>query len=213
MIDSRDIAELHPTLQLGCKELIKRMTSAGYANLAISSSYRCHDYQNYLYDQGWTRSGSIVTNARGGESMHNFRLAFDIFKNIKGQEYNEQKFFKTAGDIWVAMGGVWGGNWTAFVDYPHFEYSGGLSLKDLQSGKTLPQNARMRWQPPQAQEVEEEMKRYNTLAEIPAWAQPTIQKLINKKIIQGNDASGNALDLTLDMIRIFVAHDRAGIYD
>ena len=51
--------------------------------------------------------------------------------------------------------------------------------------------------------------RYNTLAEVPDWAKATISKLIDKKLLTGD---GNKLDLSLDMIRIFVINDRAGLY-
>ncbi|GAA3318342.1 hypothetical protein GCM10020331_020730 [Ectobacillus funiculus] len=34
--------------------------------------------KNSLYAQGRTTSGSIVTNARGGQSNHNFGVAVDL---------------------------------------------------------------------------------------------------------------------------------------
>ena len=52
--------------------------------------------------------------------------------------------------------------------------------------------------------------RYNTLEEVPAWAKETIQKLIEKEFLRG-DLTG--LNLSEDMIRMFVINDRAGIYD
>ena len=58
---------------------------------------------------------------------------------------------------------------------------------------------------------EEEEIMYNTLAEVPDYAKPTIQKLINKGYLKGN--ADGSLGLTNSMIRIFVIHDRAGLYD
>lgn len=58
----------------------------------------------------------------------------------------------------------------------------------------------------------EEVMRYDTLDEIPSWAQPTIEKLIAKGLLGGN-GSADKLDLSLDMIRIFVINDRAGLYE
>jgi N-acetylmuramoyl-L-alanine amidase len=52
---------------------------------------------------------------------------------------------------------------------------------------------------------------YNTLDEVPAYAKPTILKLISKGYLNG-DGKGNYA-LTLDMIRVFVIHDRIGLYD
>jgi len=60
--------------------------------------------------------------------------------------------------------------------------------------------------------------RYNTYEEMPSWAKPTIRKLIEKGYLQGNGTVKDAygfpadLNLSLDMIRIFVINDRAGIY-
>ena len=51
---------------------------------------------------------------------------------------------------------------------------------------------------------------YNTLDEVPDYARPTIQKLVERGWLKGN---GSGLDLTRDMIRVFVIHDRAGLYD
>ena len=46
---------------------------------------------------------------------------------------------------------------------------------------------------------------------MPAWAQPTVQKLLDKGILVGDDKG--RLGLTMDMLRIFAANDRAGLYD
>lgn len=46
---------------------------------------------------------------------------------------------------------------------------------------------------------------------MPDWARPTIQKLVDKKILVG-DEKGD-LGLTDEMIKIFVINDRAGLYD
>ena len=53
-------------------------------------------------------------------------------------------------------------------------------------------------------------KVYNKVSEVPSYARPTIQKLIDKKYLEG-DTKGN-LNLDDDMIRIFVILDRAGMF-
>jgi hypothetical protein len=53
------------------------------------------------------------------------------------------------------------------------------------------------------------MERFNTIDSLPDWAKPTIQKMIDKGLLNGN---GESLDLSLDMLRIFVVNDRAGLY-
>ena len=45
---------------------------------------------------------------------------------------------------------------------------------------------------------------------MPKWARPTIQKLVDKGILQGDE---NGLGLTDDLLRVLVINDRAGLYD
>ena len=55
-------------------------------------------------------------------------------------------------------------------------------------------------------------KRYQTIEEIKknaAWAEPTIRKLIEHGALNG---TGTGLDLSFDMLRLFVIHDRMGVY-
>lgn len=54
-------------------------------------------------------------------------------------------------------------------------------------------------------------KTYKTLEDIPAWGKPTVEKLVNKKAIQG-DENGD-LNISNDLLRMLVIHDRLGIYD
>ena len=57
-------------------------------------------------------------------------------------------------------------------------------------------------------EVEE--VRYNTVSECPSWARETIQKLVDKKYLDG---TGKGLDLSADMVRLLVILDRAGAFN
>lgn len=66
--------------------------------------------------------------------------------------------------------------------------------------------------------IKEEITRYNTVSEIPEWAKQTVEKMIEKKLLTGGgkkDEDGRPadLDLSKDMLRVFVIHDRAGLYD
>ena len=47
-------------------------------------------------------------------------------------------------------------------------------------------------------------KRYNKISELPQWAKPTIQKLVN----EGKIADGNKLDMSEDMLRVLVIINR-----
>lgn len=60
------------------------------------------------------------------------------------------------------------------------------------------------------EEEEEEMVRFQNIEDIPNYAKDTIQKLIDKGIIKGDDTG---LNLSEDMVRILIFNDRAGLYD
>jgi hypothetical protein len=100
--------------------------------ITITAEYRSNQEQQTLYDQGRTRPGSIVTNAQAGRSMHNYRVAFD-FAFIKDGEssWSEEHDWAMIGGIGKVLGLQWGGDWTSFVDRPHFEDTKGYSIDDF----------------------------------------------------------------------------------
>ena len=75
-------------------------------------------------------------------------------------------------------------------------------------------------EPEPEMEDEETVKRYNKISDMPSYAQPTIIKMVDTGLISGcgtgakdeNNRSAD-LDLSMDMIRVFVTNDRAGLYD
>lgn len=105
-------------------------------DLRMTSGYRSFAEQDELYAQGRTKPGNIVTNAKGGESLHNYGVAFDIVDRKKGYNLSDNQW-KALGIFWKRLGGEWGGDWTGigFSDKPHFQYTMGYSLKDFQLGK------------------------------------------------------------------------------
>lgn len=139
--------ELCPTLERACAEFLRRCNLKGL-HPKITQTYRSAEYQKSLYNQGRTTAGKIVTNLDGykSKSPHQYRIAFDICKNVKGQEYSDTGFFKACGAIWVSMGGIWGGNWTSFVDMPHFEFTDGKGYTPFKSGYVFPDNFEMPWE-------------------------------------------------------------------
>ena len=129
-----NIQTLHPTAQLKARVFLRDVTAQLGTNglvFKIISGTRTYDEQNDLYAQGRTRSGKIVTNARGGFSNHNFGVAWDIgiFKN--GQYIEESELYKSAGAIGKQHGLEWGGDWETFTDGPHFQVVPEASLADI----------------------------------------------------------------------------------
>jgi len=98
----------------------------------ILYGYRSIQEQNEIYAQGRTKPGKIVTNAKGGQSFHNFGLAIDIYPEIGGYNAN----FNRLGEI-AKLFGIEHGD-RGYIDLPHFQYRGGLSLQDVQQGKRPP---------------------------------------------------------------------------
>lgn len=56
----------------------------------------------------------------------------------------------------------------------------------------------------------EKEKRYNTLDEVPEWGKETVKKLLNNGALQGSETG---LNLSEDMLRVFVVNDRMKLYD
>jgi peptidoglycan L-alanyl-D-glutamate endopeptidase CwlK len=141
MINSRKITDLHPKVAAMCQELIARCDAAGI-DIIVTSTYRDHESQAELYAAGRTKPGRKVTNAKPGRSWHNWRLAFDVVpmrsgKPVWGTTGDDLVLWKTIGKIGKEIGLEWAGDWVSFKEYPHFQFTGGLSLDDMAAGKTL----------------------------------------------------------------------------
>ena len=209
MLNSRDINLLRPDVAANCRKWLDRCKVAGL-NVLITNTVRDKEYQEQLYAQGRTKPGSIVTNSKT-PTFHadTAGLAFDFCENIKGHEYDDEEFFRKAAAIAKDMGFSWGGDWNSFVDMPHIQWDNGGEWTSamIRAGK-LPPDMPL-WGAENKGEEDEDMKRYNTIEEMPDWAKPTIEKLVKKGFLQGD---GNGLDLSHDMVRMLVIHDRAGMY-
>ncbi|WP_407675589.1 M15 family metallopeptidase [Peribacillus glennii] len=139
---------LHPIVAEKRDELTGRAARAGIPIL-ITAGFRSIDEQNQLYNQGRTTPGKVVTNAKGGESFHNFGLAIDfalLDKNgeaIWDMEYdgnrNGRKDWDEVVEIAKEIGFESGADWEGeFKDYPHLQMDFGLTLRELQRGKKPP---------------------------------------------------------------------------
>ena len=108
--------------------------------IRITSSYRSKEEQDRLYAQGRTEPGKIVTWVKGGWSFHNWGLAIDIVPLERlGPLYYKARYDKhwdVIAKIARDLGIDWGNDLWGF-DFPHFHYSGGITLKQLNNGKLL----------------------------------------------------------------------------
>lgn len=151
------ISTLHPAIRDRVREAY---LTANYkllgkgVRLRFAYTYRSNELQDQLYAKGRTihfdstgnRLGK-VTNARGGQSIHNYGLAWDIvllldkdnngyFETASWDIYADHdddsvadwmevvRFFKSELDV------EWGGDWT-WKDYPHFQIDFGLGWREM----------------------------------------------------------------------------------
>jgi peptidoglycan LD-endopeptidase CwlK len=141
MINSRSLDDLQPKVAAKARSLIARCQTESI-DLIVTSTYRDQEAQAALYALGRTKPGSIVTNARPGESFHNWRVAFDVVplrhgKPVWGTSGQDLILWEKVGALGESVGLEWAGRWRKFREFPHFQWTGGLSLVELQAGKVL----------------------------------------------------------------------------
>ena len=138
MINSRSLSDLNPKVAAMCSEFINQCKAQGI-DVIVTSTYRDMESQNALYAQGRTTDGKIVTNAKGGQSFHNWKVAFDFCPIVNGKAaWSDTALFQKCGAIGEGVGLEWAGRWAGkFKEMAHFQYTNGLSLADFQAGKAL----------------------------------------------------------------------------
>ncbi len=134
MINSRKIEDLQPLVREICKKHIAACKARGLI-IKVTNTLRDAEYQAHLYAQGRTRNGSIVTNMLL-IGPHGFGLAYDVVPVVNGKAvWGNDKLWSIVGEEGKKLGLTWGGDWKSIVDKPHFEYTGGLTAKQLRAGK------------------------------------------------------------------------------
>jgi peptidoglycan L-alanyl-D-glutamate endopeptidase CwlK len=138
MINSRSLDDLIPP----AKERVERFLSLCKDNnidLLVTSTYRDNESQQALYEQGRTTAGKVVTNAKAGDSWHNWRCAVDVVPMVNGKPNWDglHPVWDQIGTLGEQAGLEWAGRWRTFKELAHFQYTGGLTLTDLKSGKEI----------------------------------------------------------------------------
>ena len=203
----RDITLCHPELQEKAEKLVSACRGQGLL-IGIGECFRTVAEQDALYAKGRTAPGSIVTNAKGSSysSHHQWGTAFDIYRNDGTGAYNNNDgFFDLVGTIGVKIGLEWGGNWKSPVDKPHFQLPyWGSTTTMLKNIYGTPNEFKKTWSDEEVEKV------YNWTEEVPEWARATVQKLLDKGYLKGNEKG--ELELTYSMLKMIVINDRAGLY-
>lgn len=141
------ITGLHPKVVEGEQLLVRKAARIGI-DVVITHGYRSIEEQDQLFEQGRALAGNIVTNARGGESYHNYGLAIDfalrtpdgdiVWDMERDDNGNGKADWMEVVAIAKELGFTWGGDWTNFPDYPHLQMDFGLSINELKRGKRPP---------------------------------------------------------------------------
>lgn len=132
------IAKLHPSVRAEVTHIINQCNEklTGRAKVRIAQGLRTNAEQDALY-----KKRPKVTNAKGGQSVHNYGFAVDIVLIIDGKKASWDTKGDYDGDkradwmecvnIFKANGWKWGGDWTTFKDMPHFDKIGFSNWREL----------------------------------------------------------------------------------
>ena len=138
----RNIETLIPTAQKLARSFMN--TVKGLPNeCRIISGTRTYAEQDQLFAIGRTirKNERTVTKARGGQSNHNFSIAWDIGlftstgKYMTGDTKSEEKAYADVAKLvkTKVAGLEWGGDWDSFKDPPHYQVATNKSLKDVRT--------------------------------------------------------------------------------
>ncbi len=126
-----NIQTLLPKAQRKARQFLTEVTaklSTDGLIFKIISGTRTYDEQNELFAHGRTKPGPVVSRARGGQSNHNFGVAWDIGIFRNGEYIPESELYNKAGAIGKAQRLEWGGDWASIQDKPHFQAIAEASL-------------------------------------------------------------------------------------
>lgn len=138
MINSRSLDDLDPIVKHKASAFVEAAKAKGI-DLLVTSTYRDHESQAALYAQGRTAPGDVVTKAKPGQSWHNWRCALDVVALVNGKPVWSTKdpIWQKIGEIGKSCGLEWAGDWKDFKEFPHFQYTGGLTMAQLNAGAKI----------------------------------------------------------------------------
>lgn len=113
------LAQVHPELARRAKLVIAALAPH---DVRVGSGLRTYTEQNALYAQGRTKPGKKVTNARGGQSNHNFGLALDLtIFDADGNYLPDSPLYDLIRPAAHAAGLESGADWKHINDRPHIQ--------------------------------------------------------------------------------------------
>jgi hypothetical protein len=121
------LEDFYPPFLIRFLKLLKMATDMNLW-FHVTSGYRSFDEQNEIFEQGRSLPGQIVTQAQGGQSLHNFGLAIDVVRNQLVQSplvkpVWEKTAYEDLNKLSQEVDLEWGGNWNNFKgDVYHLQY-------------------------------------------------------------------------------------------
>ena len=141
-ISIQRIAKLHPAVRAEALAICTGLWQ-GDVHVRVTHGLRTWEEQAVLYQMGRRTPGRIVTNAKAGQSYHNYGLALDfcVLTPQKRASWNRDEDFNgdAVGDYMQVVeafkhkGWEWGGDWTSFKDYPHLQKTFGYKVSELRA--------------------------------------------------------------------------------
>jgi peptidoglycan LD-endopeptidase CwlK len=136
----RIIETLIPKAQNLARQFMKTAQGFGHTVKLISGT-RTYAEQDGLFAIGRTvqLNRKPVTKAKGGQSNHNFSIAWDVGlfdaagRYLDGSKKGDDKAYSDLAKIIksTVAGLEWGGDWDDFVDLPHYQVSVNKTLKEI----------------------------------------------------------------------------------
>jgi len=133
-MSSRDLLALDNKFQPLVYQFLD-MCKAQKLEVLIYCTRRTFAEQDDLYAQGRTVPGHVVTNARAGQSAHNYGLAFDGAPTIGGKILWAEPL---TGEHWLQYGRIgkmcgmeWGADWVGFREGPHLQMANWKQIAGL----------------------------------------------------------------------------------
>lgn len=141
------IDTLHPLIREEVRTLVDKINReilTSNVKMIVTCGLRTFEEQFKLYAQR-----PKVTNAKAGQSIHNYGLAFDfclvdggktIWDTAKDFDKDKQPDWMEVVKVFKDAGYTWGGDFRSIYDAPHFEKTFGHTWQQLleikKAGKT-----------------------------------------------------------------------------
>lgn len=123
---------LYPPFLFRLMKGLRAVKAAGIP-LEVFESFRTFERQEWLYAQGRTREGKIVTKSHAGRSWHNYGAAADLVLFINGQwSWAEEALYVKAAPILESCGLRWLGRDQKRFELVHYELQIDTSIYEIE---------------------------------------------------------------------------------